>query len=615
MLALAGAALVRAEGDSDSSADGAIEDVFLQPVFGLTNFMRSAQILHERAGFPVSVDVLRPSDRALPPSAALVMPPPCKVLVTRPESQTPTTLRLAVGIDSSEFVAGRGSVRFVADLDGERVLDEVRHTWPQAAPGQRAWISIDVPEGRGRQLVLTTQPVGEGDAPTRVGFVCIEELESRPVSRVPAGPKAPNVVFLCIGGLRPDRLGCHGYSRPTSPVIDALAARGTRFDQAFAASSSSLISTGSLMTGLPAPQHSDLVAEGGFLGRELTTLAETFRTAGVATAGFSANPVVTVARGFAQGFDSFEEAAGASAGALFSNAARWIEEHDDQRFFLYLQPNDLIAPFDSDPESIERLGLAPLGDFPAQVTDLTAEDRRIVSDRYDAAVATLDRSLGRLMETLDELGLTESTIVCVTSDRGQELGDHGWVGDGRLLSDDSVRVPFILAGPGVPAGDVLTERCENRFVAETVRGAAGIGRTGRGADLLQPYARIQKARAPLFFAVPDGLWIEGGLATTVSELYAVDVDGYRLYWSPDEAGEDRVRLHELDVDPQMRVDVSGGTPQRVYAFQRMIASWLDLGYEVRPAGLGSRVDGSALPRGPARNPAGLTGHEPGSDGE
>ena len=323
-----------------------------------------------------------------------------------------------------------------------------------------------------------------------------------------SGPP-PSVLLIVIDTLRADHVGAYGYERPTTPNLDALAARGTRFASARASSSWTLPSVASIMTGLyPAvhgADHSDAA-----LSADAATMAAAFRDAGYETAAFSANPAFVAApQGIANGFDQFRVLHGApaepralgaipgdasmknwvmqaSAEEVTSAAGQWLARRqkklETRPFFLYLHYFDPHAAYTPPARFALRFGVAeddPLrGDaqWPFLLADQAPAPDVLATlvKLYDAEIAATDAALGTLFEgPARELG--DSTIVVVTADHGEEFGDHGGVQHGRTLFDELLHVPLILAGPGLPRGSVVATTVSLTGLWSTISDLAGTG--------------------------------------------------------------------------------------------------------------------------------------------
>lgn len=362
-----------------------------------------------------------------------------------------------------------------------------------------------------------------------------------------SGDPPPNVLLILVDTLRADRLGCYGYERPTSPTLDALAERGTRFDAAYASACWTRPSVASLMTSLYPSSH-DIQRDLDALPPGLPTLAQLLRARGYRTAAFSANPQVSPVYGFDRGFDVFGAAgshllrrtaignlehivvrmlgmrvlpallgkgqrksaapaavampeqdplAHSGAAALNRRVFPWIDAFDgDDPFFLYIHYIDPHTPYAAPEDLVNDGGQAPIP-LPAQFIDKNAppyplaeyppapaETLAGLSRLYDAEVRFVDREIGRLLERLDGRGMLANTYVVVVSDHGEELYDHKQWLHGQSLFDELVRVPFLVAGPSV-AAQAVAAPVELIDLLPTVAGWCGaeVGFPIHGRDL------------------------------------------------------------------------------------------------------------------------------------
>ena len=266
-------------------------------------------------------------------------------------------------------------------------------------------------------------------------------------------------------------------------MIDSLAAQGVRFDAAYSASSWTVPSAVTLLTGLHPASHG---VEHGMLGagkgiraaalegqeviaEEIATLAELLRDAGWATFGVTANGHLDARFGFAQGFDHYRgvEFAGLErVEAALGELRESIAAADP--FFLWVHLLDPHAPYTPRVEWI-RAQSPDFRGIPGQLRAVVVAqhyfDRGVTSTRhpgfpfvsllYDGEVAHTDAAIGRILETA---GVTEDDLVVVTADHGEEFLEHGRFGHGYTLHDESIRVPLVLRLPGAEhAGRVVAE--------------------------------------------------------------------------------------------------------------------------------------------------------------
>jgi len=295
---------------------------------------------------------------------------------------------------------------------------------------------------------------------------------------------APNIVLIFLDALRADHLGCYGYARPTSPVIDRLAAEGVRIGPVVAQCPGTFPSVPSALTSLYASTFFD--SGGCLLEPKYLTLAEMLRAAGYRTVGISSSPIVTAGRsslsfgGFDQGFDHFDdsEAEGGamnwqwrSPEAVVNAALPWLDSLRDGPFFLFLyieDPHDAYhcpEPYESmfdpdytgspaimagDPSACEQ---AALDGRPLPVG---RRDIQHLAALYDGEIRYADAQVGRLLARLHDVGLADDTLVVVTSDHGEEFADHGGFKHAYALYEESIRVPLVMSWPrGLPHGRVV----------------------------------------------------------------------------------------------------------------------------------------------------------------
>jgi arylsulfatase A-like enzyme len=518
-------------------------------------FEHSWETLEHRPDAPPKVRKLRPlpkADERGHVRMGLSMPPPC---VTRFEVRAedcasghglddgPARLFTAAGVHHTALDPDAlGHVRFQVDVNDELVFDE-RITLASASARNR-WLPVGGEDGLavppGAVVTLRTELIDadvEPDDPILAGFATLELRRTRTKPALRATPTAPNVVLIVMDTLRADRLECYGYQRPTSPRLNALAERGTLFEQAYGTSSWTWPSTASILTGLWPETHGVTSVESCYLAGELETLPEVLSARGYRTAAFTCNPLIVRNKNFDQGFDTFED--GNIPGFLqrgFANTHKvegeildWLDTNRDARFFLYLHLVDTHWPYDPRPEARELLGELEVPDgYPKR--GLEGYQARMLADgapttcgqelldervppshqewmraRYDGAVRSADVYVGHILDRLNALGLDESTVVLFTSDHGEELCDHGMPAHGFALYEEHVRVPLILAGPGVPAGQRVSTPVSSRHIAPTLAwlGGTELAAVHAPLDLLDP-ARIDER--PVFFSTQSGIW-------------------------------------------------------------------------------------------------------------
>jgi arylsulfatase A-like enzyme len=317
-----------------------------------------------------------------------------------------------------------------------------------------------------------------------------------------APPPPSHVLLVSIDSLRADHLGCYGYARPTSPRIDALAARGTLVEHAISSTSWTLPAHAALFTGLADALHK-VTDPGRALAPGLPTLAGALSRAGFATGAVVSGPYLHPRFGLARGFDQYlncmsylddrfrparpmdlntESHRDRTGACVVRRAGAWLRAHREGPAFLfvhfwdvhydYAPPPELAARFD--PGYTGQLDASGFAHNPAIAPDMEPRDLAHVVALYDAEIAATDARLGELLDVLDELGLAERTLVVVTADHGDAFFEHGEKGHQKDLHAEVLRIPLLLRGPGVPTGLRLAGPAQITDLAPTVLELAGL---------------------------------------------------------------------------------------------------------------------------------------------
>ena len=258
----------------------------------------------------------------------------------------------------------------------------------------------------------------------------------------PPGPGRLNVLLVTIDATRADHLGAWGYDRPTSPRIDALAARSTRFSWAHTTTPTTRWAVRSIALGRYSSSFG-WARDGSTAKRTMApTLAESFAKAGYETRTVMCCPwppdtAAIVHAGMAeieQPDASVREKSKRFTGeqvAARVTAFLSRPRAEARPFFVWAHMIDPHNPYEP------RSGVPDFGAEPV--------------DRYDNEIAYADARVGEILDALDRSGLAKNTIVAVASDHGEEFQDHGRAHHGRSLYNEVLRVPLIVHLPGAPA--------------------------------------------------------------------------------------------------------------------------------------------------------------------
>jgi arylsulfatase A-like enzyme/Flp pilus assembly protein TadD len=270
--------------------------------------------------------------------------------------------------------------------------------------------------------------------------LCLAAAASLLPAAIP--PRPANVLLVTIDTLRADHIGAYGYGRVETPNIDRLARRGVLFAEAVSPVPLTLPAHAAIMTGTNPPANGAR-NNGQRLGPAPATLAAILKGKGYRTGAFVGAFPLDSRFGLDRGFETYDDHYGsrnASRDMTFVErkaddvnrpAAAWISARRGEPFFAWVHYFDPHAPYEPPPPY--------------------AAGYR--GREYDGEIAYADAALGRLLAELEKSGLMENTLIVLTADHGESLGEHGEATHGIFVYDASLRVPLILAHPTlVPAG-------------------------------------------------------------------------------------------------------------------------------------------------------------------
>lgn len=323
-------------------------------------------------------------------------------------------------------------------------------------------------------------------------------------SSQPAIAGLQNVLLVTIDTLRADHVSGYGYARRLTPNIDGLIQRGARFQYAFSTSSITVPSHVSILTGLY-PSWTSTGLENGqqfALDESVTTLAELCRDAGIYTAAVVSSETLMHKVGLNQGFADFDDriverhptrpTRKQPADAACGKMLQLLKRNAGKPFFAWLHLMDPHGPYTPPREWLGRVTALPASSAPTRTLAVGADESGYQSipryqrydnetafanflNRYDAEIAFADHHLGRLVDELDRLGMLKNTLVIVTADHGEALGeDDFYFSHTHSVGLDQVHVPLVFAGPGIAAGQAFTAPVSNNAVFATACAALGL---------------------------------------------------------------------------------------------------------------------------------------------
>jgi len=443
-----------------------------------------------------------------------------------------------------------------------------------------------------------------------------------------AGPQEdeerPNILWIVMDTVRADHLSSYGYYRDTTPAIDEIAAQGALFEQAISAAPWTLPSHASMFTGLYPHSHGT-DAEHQWLDDDFLTVAEVLRAHGWETYGYTNNYFAGPRTNLDQGFDTFVVGFPDKAQALpeLTNHLRvkfvgqktqivslqddgahrtnetvkkWMNDatRAGRPFFIFINymevhapyrpPKEFAVPF-LDRNTTFEDAMSVNQDYYDYVTgklEVDSEDFESLSALYDGALAYLDFKIGQLVDYLRELGVLDSTVVIITSDHGESLGDHNLMGHQLSVYDTLLHVPLIIRYPDAfDPGTVVQEGVQLVDLLPTVLDIAGIDRDGiehHGYSLLRErgglVSRPLVAEYAIFGNVLELLTRANpsfDVSTYARRLKAIRTEELKYIWSSD--GRDE--LYHISQDPGELNNLIDTEPEKARELKGLLNEWLE----------------------------------------
>ncbi|HJS74690.1 MAG TPA: sulfatase [Vicinamibacteria bacterium] len=369
--------------------------------------------------------------------------------------------------------------------------------------------------------------------------------------------RPPNILLFLVDTLRADALGAYGNEIVETPAIDRFAREGTLFERAFAPTSWTRPSVTSILTGLHPSVHG-VERRGSALPSSVAVLPEILREHGYRTGFLATNPNVGSFFGYARGFDDFIELYErreqgvvelgefvVRSDRVIDRAKDWMEE-SERPFFLVVFVIDPHSPYDPPPD-FDRYAVQSLDDSRHGPRDPRP-------GLYYGEVAFVDECFGRLMAYLEDRGITEETISIFASDHGEEFFDHGKIGHGKNLYDESLHVPLLVRWPG------------------KIASGRRVGTPVELMDLMSTILELTGLPAP---PIQDGRSLFDESAERQPFLASLKLDGQREWsirdhpWKLIVEGR-TVKLFDLSKDPDEVRDVSSEYPDRARELGRWV---------------------------------------------
>ncbi len=446
----------------------------------------------------------------------------------------------------------------------------------EQAAGAAGWIPVRIP----LDVAAGASAVARFSLESKSGADTVCALTQPQIVGHASG--APTVLFVTSDTHRGDHAGFARAGVPVAtPVLDALAARGVVFEDAWSATNVTIPSHVALFTGLPL-RDTGVLDNAHALAADAATLAEHFAERGWATvAAVSASHLDADWSGLGQGFDRIAVCTTAkrAASETLDQLERWLPDHRGAPLFVWLHlfdahtPYEPPAPYDKSSWDAKRDPYDP--SLPEPDPKLVPKhlkglrDLDYVRAQYRGEVAYLDKQMARLLDH----PRFSSAIVAFTADHGESFGTKGVYWDHGGLYPDRLRVPLVLRWPGAPAGRRVSAKVSNLDVGRTLLDLAGMAGVEHPGQSLLRHVDASPRKEPMFAVACFGFAasIADGndflvLNLSDHEVHNRSIEGLRARHTTE--------LYDLAADPGCERDVASSRVERARELRARLVEWL-----------------------------------------
>ena len=433
----------------------------------------------------------------------------------------------------------------------------------------------------------------------------------------------PNILWIVMDTVRADHLSCYGYHRNTTPNIDRIAGEGILFENAISAAPWTLPSHASMFTGMFPSKHGTdtehLWLEGNF-----QSIAEVLRAHGYSTFGYSNNPYVSHRNNLSQGFDSFEMTPYGKVpenseladllkvnivkpevqnillmddGASRTNEVvkRWIADahQAETPFFVFINYMEAHRPY----HPPEAYAMPYLGkdvsfakamsvnqipsDYITGQVEMSDGDFDILCALYDGEISYLDFRMGQLFDYLRELEILDDTVLIITSDHGENFGEHHLMGHLLCIYDTLLHVPLVIRYPAFfEAGLRIGEQAQLTDIFPTILDIVAID---RDSEAIQGYSLLKGREGGESFAIAEYaigyLWFdklknanpEFDISIYARRLKTVRTEEFKYIW----ASDGRDELYNIQRDPGELNNLIETYDEKSQELKALLKEWLN----------------------------------------
>ncbi len=370
--------------------------------------------------------------------------------------------------------------------------------------------------------------------------------------RPPVKMQPINIVLITLDTVRADHLHCYGYKKIETPTIDDLARRGVLFEKAVTQAPLTDPSHASIFTGTNPNVHGVRDTGGFVLQPSSVTLATILQTDGWDTGAFVSASVLKKSFGLNQGFSAyddqmpgsndgsgFQRAASRPANITVDHAVSWLNTRTKQPFFLWVHLYDAHEPYNPPPQF----------------------RKHYQNDLYDAEIAFIDQQLGRLLAAVNKKSPAGRTLIVLLADHGEGLGQHGEYSHGTFLYDSTLRIPWIMVGPGIPAGLRIQQQAREIDVLPTILDLLG-GKASSAVQGTSMADAFSGKPVPATYSYEETLYPKINMGW--SELRGIHTAHWMYVRAP------KPELYDLDQDPGELNNIIGGHPKEYRELEQQL---------------------------------------------
>lgn len=423
-----------------------------------------------------------------------------------------STIEFNIGVLPGAWEKAGDGVLFEIDIkrrNGEQKNIFSHYIDPKKNPDERRWLPEKIAAGEIKnetvEISFNTYPSfdkknGNDICDWAVWGDPILKSKGRETKKVEIKTNKKNVILITLDTCRSDYIGCYGNQWIQTPNLDRLAAEGVLFENSFSASSTTASSHVSILTSLQPNQH-NAINNGRKIPNALPRMPQYMVEADYKTgAAVSVHYLIDAYSGLGKWFDSFNNLSlkwlekgvdlphmTRGGRATTSAAIDWFEKLHGEPFFFWIHYYDPHAPYmaegefhkkyyQGDPKSLDHQSMDRAIYQTAKIESENSpnwvksfRDLDYFQKEYGAEISFVDSQIGRLIDSLQNLGLLENTIIVVTGDHGENLGEHDIFFDHWTLFNTDIRVPLIFWGPGsIPKGKRIAETATHIDILPTI---------------------------------------------------------------------------------------------------------------------------------------------------